>query len=129
VVIPGRTVSVGVRTSALTVYQRRLAVSLAFAELGGGANTEAPWSEGLAEITAAAGRLGRKRSEEQLIAERHVLEDRVRILAERDSLWHAVGDTDRDICAAIPEAYLERLARHFVRNYLRTASIDFGPGL
>jgi hypothetical protein len=129
VAIPGGTVSVGVRTSALTVYQRRVAVSLAFTELGGGASTESPWTEGLGEITAAASRLGRRLSEEQLIAERRLLEDRVRVLAERDSLWHAVRDTDRDICAAIPEAYLERLSRHFVRNYLRSTSIDFGPGL
>lgn len=129
VAVPGRTVPFVVRTSAVTVYQRRLAVSLAFApEADSSRRTASPWTEGLDEASKEVRRLHRA-SEDALIRERRGLEDRVRVLAERDSLWLAVRDTDRDIAAAIPEAYLERLSRHLVRTYLRRASVDFGSGV
>ena len=128
--IAGRRVQVAVHTSALTAYDRRIAVSLAFAaapeSVPSGASA---WTEGMGAATLGASRIRTRRSEESLLAERQRLEERVRALAERDSLWRALSDSDRDITAAVPEVYLERLSRHFVRHYLSDAEIDLGPGL
>jgi len=45
-------------------------------------------------------------------------------MAQRDTLWRALEASDRDVCAVIPDDYLERIAQHFVATYLRETDVD-----
>src|SRR5262249_39179684 len=108
VMIPVGQVPIAVRISALTVYERRLAVSIEFAERGPGQDSvpvdsvfhgESPWTRSLQAEVRAASRHEAQVDPELLLAERERLAPRVHDLAGRDTLWRALRDSDRDVCA------------------------------
>src|SRR5262245_31102312 len=134
--IPSSQVPLAVRSSALTVFERRVAVSLEFAELREGPDTtgkgaafgaESPWAHGMAAGARAVRHIQRT-NRDSLLAERERLSLRVRALSDRDTLWSALRGSDRDVSAVVPGDYLQRLTRHFVRSYLQRTDLDIGDG-
>jgi hypothetical protein len=132
--IPGGHVPIAVRTAAVTVYERRFAVSLEFAPRAPGQEQapaesvfhgESPWMRQFEAAVHEAGRQGDVHaSRDSLLAERERLFTRVHELAQRDTLWRALRECDRDVCAIIPNDYLKRLAQHFAGTYLRETDLD-----
>jgi hypothetical protein len=131
--IPGGHVPVAVRTSAVTVYERHFAVSFEFAPRGPGQDSipvdsvfhgESAWTRQLEATVRQAGRHDVRVSRDLLLAERERLFRRVHDLAQRDTLWRALRESDRDVCAVVPDRYLERLAQQFVSTYLRETDLD-----
>lgn len=131
--VPRGHVPIAVRTSAVTVYERRFAVSLEFAPRGPGQDSipvdsvfhgESPWTRQLEATVRQASRHDVSVSRDALLLERERLFQRVHELAQRDTLWRALRESDRDVCAVVPDRYLERLAQHFVGTYLRETDLD-----
>ena len=136
--IPGGQVPIAVRTSAVTVYERRFAVSLEFAPREAGQESlavdsvfhgESPWTRQLEATVREASRHDVNVSRDALLAERERLFARVHDLAQRDTLWRALRASDRDVCAVVPDHYLERLVQHFVTTYLRETDLDVEGGI
>jgi len=133
--IPGGKVPIAVRTAAVTVYERRFAVSLEFAPRERGQENlpvdsvfhgESPWTKRLEATVRQSSRHNVKVSRDALLAERERLFVRVHELAQRDTLWRALAASDKDVCAVVPDGYLERLAQHFVNTYLHETDLDVG---
>src|SRR5262249_17393645 len=136
--IPGAHVPIAVRTSAVTVYERRFAVSLEFAPRAPGQESlpvdsvfhgESPWTRQFEATMRRAARHEVSVSRDSLLAERERLFDRGHHLAQSDTLWRALRESDRDVCAVIPDEYLEMLAQQFVSAYLRETDLDVEEGI
>jgi hypothetical protein len=133
--IPGGHVPIAVRTAAVTVYERRFAVSLEFAPRAPGQENlpvdsvfhgESPWTRQFAASVRAASRHDVRVSRDTLLAERERLFARVHELAQCDTLWRALRECDKDVCAVIPDRYLQRLVQHFASTYLHETDLDVG---
>jgi hypothetical protein len=125
--------AVAVRVAALTVFQDRLVLSLALEREGEDRSSAAavedwvaPPLESRERMEQAALRLYR---EGRGIAARDAIRDRVANLADGDSLWQGLVDSDRDVVAVVPHSILQRLCRRLAGGYLRTARVDFDPDL
>jgi hypothetical protein len=131
--IAGGRVPIAVRTSAVTVYQRRFALSLEFAPRASGQDSvsadslfhgESPWTRQLEAMVREASRHHVRVSRDALLAERERLFRQVHDLAQRDTLWRALNESDKDVCAVVPDGYLKRLAQQFVTTYLHETDLD-----
>ena len=126
--------ALAVRVVALTVFEDRLVLSLALGDRRdegeeSSAAVEdwvAPPLESRERMEAAALRLFH---EGRGIAARDAIRGRVSDLAEKDSLWQGLVESDRDVVAVVPHAMLQQICRRLARGYLRTARVDFDPDL
>ena len=132
--LEARRIPLGVRVSALTVFQNRLVLSL-FLEPD--SSTEEP------PATAQRGRvmltpLARERTEREAHrlfqrghgeGARNETLRRVRALAARDPLWRGIMESDRDVVAIVPKPMLQTLCNRVARSYLQAVRLDFDPGV
>ena len=138
IAIPGVKVPLAVRASAVTVFEQRLAVSFEFAPRLRGQEDlpvdsvfhgESAWTRAFEKTVRAAARHDVPVSTDELLDERQRLFARVHDQAQRDTLWRALIASDRDVCAVVPDTYLERIAQQFVSTYLRETDLDVGTDI
>lgn len=121
-----------VAVSALTVFQDRLVISLTL-----GRDRVPGETPGVAGAGPRMTPEDRQSAEESLgrpdrggsRLERSALRQRVSALAARDSLWHGLMTSDRDVTAILPFPVLQTLCDRVAQNYLQGARLDFDPDI